>query len=128
MGFDIIEVYEYVKKIEPIDPPDDAAPDPVARADAAGPDDAAPAWCLAKIARLESLVDEFAREKAAVLAQQAEAWTTIKRSAATVNHTYGWVQTWAKRAVDAGRLNEARKVGGAVRVNQTALIAACRCQ
>jgi O6-methylguanine-DNA--protein-cysteine methyltransferase len=118
-----------VTKIDPIDPPDDAAPDPVGAAvDAAGPDDAAPAWCLAKIARLESLVDEFAREKAAVLAQQAEAWTTIQRAAPMVNHTYGWVQTWAKRAVDAGRLNEARKVGGAVRVNATALIAACRCQ
>jgi hypothetical protein len=103
----------------------DAAP--VAAPDVAA--DPAAGGLVAQVAGLQSRVDVLTRERdelAARLAEQdAPQWTTIKRAAHKVNRTYDRVRRWAAKAILAGRLNEARKDGGAVRVNLTALIKAC---
>jgi hypothetical protein len=107
-------------------------PDQGAAIEAAAPDVAADpaAGYLARNALLQRRIDVLTRERDDLLALQAvrdtPVWSTIKRAAPKVNRTYGWVQVWAAKAIKAGRLDQARKDGGAVRVNVTALIAACR--
>jgi hypothetical protein len=109
-----------VKKIEPIDPPDDAAPDPVARADA---------HLIARLApddplrlRFEALQADNARYRADEAERKAPVWLTLKRAADRAACHEEWARSWAARAIAAGRANEARK-DGRVLVNVTAMIA-----
>jgi hypothetical protein len=58
--------------------------------------------------------------------RDAPQWLVIKRAADKAGCTYEKARAWAAQAIKAGRSNEARKDGGQVSVNTTALIAHLR--
>jgi hypothetical protein len=74
----------------------------------------------ADVARLQADVHRLEAEKAE---RDVPVWLTLKRAAHKAGCRYDRAAAFARRAIAAGRLNEARKVGGRVSVNFTALIA-----
>jgi hypothetical protein len=71
------------------------------------------------IAELTALNKTLLAEKAA---REAPRWLPLKQ-AVPAGCRYDRARKWAARAVLAGRLHEARKVGGRVLVNATAMTA-----
>jgi hypothetical protein len=69
------------------------------------------------------LLAENDRLTAEAAERDAPIWMTLQRAAHTAGCTYDRAAAFARRAVTAGRLNEARKVGGRVSINVRALMA-----
>jgi hypothetical protein len=103
---------------DPIEPPE-----PIEPVVAAADDALAFATLTATVAANRIEIATLRAQLAERDARDAPNWQPLKRAASVVGVPYQRARAWAACAIAAGRSNEARKVGGKVVVNQTALTA-----